>query len=412
MKQVVALGALILGGIVVACGASAARGQFEDKVPDAAVVVDSATAPLPETGPLFNDADPTEELSPQGTWTGTVYTPAADIPISGALVYLTPKKPEPIPDGNFCDTCVQLNAKYPKALTKFDGTFSLVANRPGKQYLVIQKGQFRRVLEVDVKPGDVRVSKKDSSFVSRKDAATGDMVPSILVSTGNYDEIEKTLDKLGITSYDKESESNEKRFLSDAARLARYHILFLPCGSCVTGGGTNFSADDPAVKKGLKDFATAGGKVYVTDWKQGFVSEPFPEYVQFEQARGCTGAGYESRAIVTDDGLRDWLNGLGHTTFNLEANYQTVTRVKSILVKDSMGVEKPYTPKVWMSGRKNITGPETVNTLSFEYGCGRVLYSTYHTEPSTGSGLSPQEKALFYILFEVAACVIEPVIPK
>jgi hypothetical protein len=48
--------------------------------------------------------------------------------------------------------------------------------------------------------------------------------------------------------------------------------------------------------------------------------------------------------------------------------------------------------------------------VSFERGCGRVLYSTYHTEADKGSTteLLTQEKALLYILLEVAVCVAPP----
>ena len=61
------------------------------------------------------------------------------------------------------------------------------------------------------------------------------------------------------------------------------------------------------------------------------------------------------------------------------------------------------TPKVWVEGM----GPSTV---SFERSCGRVLFSTYHTEADKGSEteLLPQEKALLYILLEVAVCVAPP----
>jgi hypothetical protein len=41
--------------------------------------------------------------------------------------------------------------------------------------------------------------------------------------------------------------------------------------------------------------------------------------------------------------------------------------------------------------------------VSFETGCGRVLFSTYHTEPFS-TELTPQERTLLGILLEVSVC--------
>ena len=55
-------------------------------------------------------------------------------------------------------------------------------------------------------------------------------------------------------------------------------------------------------------------------------------------------------------------------------------------------------------------------TVSFQWGCGRALFSTYHTETGGGGGLFgggvvddsellPQEKALLYTVLEVVLCI-------
>lgn len=395
--------------LVVACGTAATRPEFDDTVVDAGPDA-GETPPGDEAGSLFEDAAPLDDLGPKGTWTGTVLTPAGDIPVSGALVYLATKKPDPIPSGNFCNTCLQLEATYPQTLTKADGSFSLVANRLGRQYFIIQKGQFRRIVEVDVKEGDVTVAKGDSKLPLRDDTSKGDQVPSILLSKGMFDDIGATLAKLGIAPTKVVNEDDEVTVLSDSALLAKHHVVFLPCGDCVTGP-TSFSADDPRVKASLRDYVTKGGKLYVTDWKQGFVTEGFPGYLNFAQARGCTGGGYDVKAIVKDPDLDAWLRAQGESNITLKKNYQVINGLQSIYISDGDGGTKVYQPKIWMSG--NQGGSEKPQTVSFEYGCGRVLYSTYHTETSATAPLDAQEKALFYILFEVAStCVVDPVIPK
>jgi len=65
---------------------------------------------------------------------------------------------------------------------------------------------------------------------------------------------------------------------------------------------------------------------------------------------------------------------------------------------DQDGKSVTITPKVWMSGNGKPM------TVSFQSGCGRVLFSTYHTE-SGSSQLLSQEKALLYVLLEVGVCV-------
>ena len=43
--------------------------------------------------------------------------------------------------------------------------------------------------------------------------------------------------------------------------------------------------------------------------------------------------------------------------------------------------------------------------MSFEpAGCGRVLFSTYHTTESQHAGLYPQERILLYLIMEIGTC--------
>lgn len=46
-------------------------------------------------------------------------------------------------------------------------------------------------------------------------------------------------------------------------------------------------------------------------------------------------------------------------------------------------------------------------TVSFEHGCGRVLFSSYHTEPFSND-LTPQERALLGVLLEASVCNDSP----
>ena len=50
-------------------------------------------------------------------------------------------------------------------------------------------------------------------------------------------------------------------------------------------------------------------------------------------------------------------------------------------------------------------------TATFEpTGCGRVLYTTYHSVPSEHVGLLPQERILAYLLMEIGVCTSDNVV--
>jgi hypothetical protein len=51
-------------------------------------------------------------------------------------------------------------------------------------------------------------------------------------------------------------------------------------------------------------------------------------------------------------------------------------------------------------------------TVTFEpNGCGRVMYSTYHTADLSHPGLLPQERVLLYLILQIGECKSGPVIP-
>ncbi len=62
-------------------------------------------------------------------------------------------------------------------------------------------------------------------------------------------------------------------------------------------------------------------------------------------------------------------------------------------------------------GNPVIDEPKKPLTVTFEpAGCGRVLYSTYHTTHNTHSGLMRQERILLYLIMEIGVCNGDPII--
>jgi hypothetical protein len=124
----------------------------------------------------------------------------------------------------------------------------------------------------------------------------------------------------------------------------------------------------------------------------------------------CMPGSYDAPANVDDPGLKSWLTAIGETNVTLQQSWTAIRGVSPQQGLDSEGKLVTITPKVWVSAKRVST--TTPATVSFENGCGRVLFSTYHTEGNGNAALLAQEKALLYLLLEVGVCVGQPPPPR
>ena len=356
---------------------------------------------------------------------GSVRAPEGTIPISGALLYLTATYPEPIPDGVYCDRCVELDPGTPYTTSNADGSFELPAYATGYQYLVVQKGQFRRVRPVTVSEGNQAIDVAMTTLPGAMDKAGGDDIPRMAILVGAWDDIGDTLGKLGMQpgSFDRfeypfppdaNYPFNPDKLTHDAARMNQYHIVFTPCDS---SNGTECgysSAEDNAVQQNLQQFVAAGGKLYVTDYSYDYIAQSWPEYIDWVDqtasfGSACLPGSYDAPATVDDQGMSDWLAAQGITSFTLQANWTAIAQVNTVATTDWDNQPIAVTPKVWVRGQTPSYGLSPT-TVSFERSCGRVLFSTYHTEGTGGASLLAQEKALLYVLLEVGVCIGPPIV--
>ena len=362
-----------------------------------------------------------------GHLTGKVLAPEGTIPISNALLYLVPSLPAAIPSHVYCDKCVKLTADTAYTYSKPDGSFDLGATALGTQYLVVQKGQFRRVRQVSVTAGNQSVLAANTTLPAKSDPPNGDDIPKMAIVEGAWDHIELSLAKLGLakivsngifgdTVTDASFDIKNVGLLSDASALDGYHIVFIPCSF---SSGTTCSTSQPSgngdVQNRLRAFVTAGGKVYVTDYSYEFVRQPWPGFVTWENqtsdlGSACMSGSYDAPANVDDPGLKSWLTAIGETSVTLQQSWTAISGLSPQQGLDSEGKLVTITPKVWVSAKR--TSSTTPATVSFENGCGRVLFSTYHTEGNGNAVLLAQEKTLLYVLLEVGVCVGLPPPPR
>jgi hypothetical protein len=374
-----------------------------------------------------------------GRLQGTVYAPEGTVPISQAMVYLTATMPDAIPAGVYCDTCVHLTAYEPYAYTKSDGTFDLAAYATGKQYLVTQKGQFRRIRQVDVVKGDQPIAGDLTRLPGKTDTPNGDTIPKIAMVVGGYDKIDYSMKKLGIEEFYRYGDAPPgfpggdgpgiktakagNDLMGSTTELAGYHIVLLPCAamgySDTESGGFLCGQPSSQQKTSFASYVDSGGKLYVTDFAYEAVRQTWPGFITFyddtmtpltspSQGIGtaCRGGAEDTPGTAQDPGLKDWMNAIGDSSITLEQSWSRIQKVTAQPGYDSAGKPVTITPKVWMTSDIG-TGTELPATVSFEQKCGRVLFSTYHAEGDDTSTLLAQEKALLYVLLEVGVCVGE-----
>jgi hypothetical protein len=371
---------------------------------------------------------------PDAMLTGFVYAPNLEIPISGALVYLTNEDPEPIPDGVYCAECVELPCDAQFVLTQPNGSFSLPAVSGPGQKLVVQKGQFLHITDLTVAPGNNPVPPIDSSLPGEWNPTAGHYIPRIAVYEIYNDSIFNLLAKIGLGQVNASGElvMGTEQFdildpyadadmLDSYGEMQNYHIIFIPCMS--QGGLGDVS---PIREFNIRDWTEAGGKWYVTDWANEYLYEPFPNYQDFHQAFDPDLGLYESQGTIVDPDLQAWLAALPAPLKDIGSGYPTVNNLPSVMFEDNWSgidaihdifVEDQNAEQVNVGHHTWVEGPcgacsdsASVRpmTVSGQYGCGRMMFSTYHTTEATHLGLTPQELVLLYIILEIGVCHGEP----
>lgn len=407
-----------MGIVLAACGSSE-RGGFDDRGPSGGAPAQGESPSDP--GQLGSSgANPATPVT-LGTVTGTVVAPEGTVPISNALVYFADAAPAPLPSKAYCDKCVELSPTTPYTYSKADGTFAMPVYREGAGFLVVQKGNFRRVRPLTLARGNQAAPKEHTRLPGAPDPANGDEIPRIGMTHGGFDKIELSLVKLGITSFDRygkdpffdpkglpPSVGQPNDLINSADKLGQYHIVLLPCAL----GGLSCGAPTSQVKSNLQGYVKSGGKLYVTDYSYEYVNQTWPGFITWKDKNGndmtasspwgaaCREGAYTKPGTANDPGLGAWLGAIGEKSFDLKDSWTVISKVNPMPATDPDGKPVTVTPKVWMTSVG--TGPSTV---SFENQCGRVLFSTYHAEGGEAQALLAQEKALLYILLEVGVCV-------
>jgi hypothetical protein len=373
------------------------------------------------------------------TLSGTVRTPAKvdPDPLYNAVVYVPGAPLDPFSDGVTCDRCGNVSGKpLAAALSQSDGTFTLDDVPAGHDIpLVLQMGRWRRqvVLPEVVECQDNALPEELTRFPRNR--SEGD-IPRMAVVTSMYDPEECILRKIGIEDAEFTAPSETGRIhlyqgsgargpsgtpqgsalWGDPATLARYDMVLLPCGSTPE---FLLSEDGDAARGALANYADIGGRVFTTDLSFTWITEdgsPFAQTANWVEFPNIDDPQPELASLVDTtfpkgQALAEWLNGIGATSTLGEIMLQETFR-------RSLTVNAPT--QRWLYS----TEPESLQSFTFntpidvgaEQQCGRFAYSSFHIAGAQGSGsqfpeecddapLTPQERVLEFMLFDLASCV-------
>jgi hypothetical protein len=429
------------GLLAVACG------------PSADLSSDGGPGGGGDSGPQGCQGAQCQNHCPTGTMTtvrGTVRMPNGIDPVPQALVYV-PREVTEFPGEVRCEVCDQISdLAIVSTQTADDGSFVLGPiptaenQQPGfTVQLVAQKGRFRKLVDFTVENVCAENQAQSGIFDLPPRTNGFDNIPKIAVVSGAYDQMECVLLKLGIDqdAFDLYSGQqllgpgnvvgNADSLLNDLAKMKSYNVIFLNCGNdyeSLLGNAT--------VRGNILDYVQSGGRLYVTDQAYDFVEqiEQFSPLIDFgpdpdsnPSAPETTNAaqigegGITTEAQVLQDGLKRWLEAVEAVTGDQVIDDQGRVHIQDFLVAWAMQVAVPANENstLWLEGP--VSGGSYTNevlplTTTFDYAqCGRVLYSSYHTEGGGAVGnfpsycasgdLTPQERVLEYLILHIADCI-------
>ena len=430
-----------------------------------AVGSDSATNPDACTELSCMVPDCASKGLPMTSISGRVFAPNGTLPLHNVTVYVPLSAPGPVPSGLQCDRCTDElpGGSLTQTATDEAGRFTLM-NVPAAVDIpvVIQVGKWRRQLVVPSVAACQDTILPDATTRLPKDRTEGD-IPKIAVTTGSADALECLVRKLGISDTEFTTDAADGRvhlyagngtssfastfptqgafpdartLWNDVDKMRGYDIVVLSCE-----GAQRPETKSQAAMQALHDYADAGGRVFMSHWHNiwlgGESNHPahgLPDWqsvVEFDFAAAQNEA--SQLAIVDERGPRGvdfgtWLQNVGASTtrdqLTINEPRYTATRLKT-----------PVKAQQWLyvdPARSTPPGKRSVQDLLFttpldapqDQRCGKVVFSDMHvssgstsspTVPFPGTGinrngcattdLTPQEKALAFMLFDISSCV-------
>ena len=388
---------------------------------------------------------------------GKVYLPEGTIPLYNAIVYVPNAALSPFTSGVTCDKCGTAPSGFPitTALTDATGSFTLKNVPVGVDFpLVIQLGRWRRQITIPASKvaqcADAKLDAADTRLPRNHNE--GD-IPQIAITTGGADSLECFLRKIGIEDSEftpgngtgrvhlyqgsttdtvdpaatMAGATSAQTLWDSEAELKKHDIVILSC----EGDEINQTKSQPA-RDNIKKYLDAGGRVFASHYhytwfKNGApdagVANPLAATATWLNGDDSVPANQNVTIDQTVQKGKDfaaWLDTVQATTAT-GSGQVAMTELKSSVASVPGAGQPAETSRRWLYATQEGDHPKffSFNTplgTPPDMQCGRAVHTDVHVsagDESTGTFptnckttvITPQEKALVFILMDLAACI-------
>jgi len=375
---------------------------------------------------------------------GKVYAPNGSDPLPNVTVYIPNDVVQPFTAGVSCPLVGAPPSGSPLVgtMTAVDGSFTLSNAPVGTNIPIVAiSGRWRVQSTVNT----TACANTAANLSMPQNQLQGD-IPKIAIASGAVDQVECILLRMGISQseftdptgsgriniykgtggsgavIDASSSTQATLMGGDGSTLNQYDVLMLPCQG--TPNDMAAGADGTQELTNFVAYANAGGRVYSSHYSYAWMDQnpPFDSVVKWDVGQGDPNDGYATvdTSFTGGETLSTWLTEVGASTIPGQMTLDTlrvdtngvVAPTQSWLTLNSSGIKNnpnPVMQFVFNTPIATVANPKPNQ-------CGRVLFNEYHVEngsslPTTyfpnecnSSGvMTPQEKLLEYMLFELTS---------
>jgi hypothetical protein len=467
----------VLASAALACSAGEQRSDLLPRVadPGTAPVLPSGSSNGSQGAPGGFEGFGDVGLSPGGAQasgcatsvSGVTRDPAGKLPLYNVVVYVPSEALAPISRGARCETCDGDFSGRPIAAAVSDasGKFTLDLTRVAARTdipLVVQAGTWRREVTIPAVTDCANTALGADLTRLPRNRAEGNL-PHVAVMRGGSDALECLFTKIGVDLAEftpggggggvelfyselENAEAGTGRMQSatgvvdlpnvntlfgDYERLRSFDMVLLSC----EGGDERYGEPNLTHRANLQRYANEGGRLFGGHYHNGLIrnnelpdgAPHFPEVVTFDDG-GDTDfpAARVNTSFDKGNALADWLLEVGAST----------TRGQISIVDSKRSVSGMLDPTAVSWIDSNPTDKATNAALYYGFptpvggpACGRMVFTDVHLNaagggdsgkevfPSCSTELSPQQKALAFLMFDLANCVqptdtAAPPVPK